>query len=118
LWAFERPPKVSRLKQNDAKSSARKGTLKTDVINHFGTTTNVPKQRSKFKFNAEGQRGLDLIYFPEQSCLKISLHYVSYALHDALHKLNELRIAFDEHRQALTDEKLEELLNCCKINVI
>jgi hypothetical protein len=73
LWAFEKDPKVSRLKQNDTKSSAREGALKTDVLNFIDTTKNVPRQRAKFKFNAEGHKGVDFIYFPKQNCLKISV---------------------------------------------
>ena len=110
IW--KRHPKISRLKQNDTKSSASKGALKTDVINLIDKSKNTPRQRTRFKFNAEGRKGVALIYFPEQSCLKISVRYISYVLHVALHKLHELRIVIDEHWQALTDEELEELLNC------
>jgi hypothetical protein len=76
----KRHPKVSRLKENDTKSSACKGALKTNVINFIDTTLNVPRQRTKFKLSTEGQKGVDLIYFPEQSCLKISfcmMHYMN-----------------------------------------
>ena len=54
---------------------------------------------------------MDFIYFPEPNCLKISVQYKSYVLHDAINKLQELSIAVDEQRAALTYEELEELLN-------
>jgi hypothetical protein len=109
----KRPPKVVRLRANDTKSSVREGALKTDVINLIDTTRNVPICRQKFKFNAGGNKGVDLIFFPDQSCLKISVRYSSFVLHDALNKLHVLRIADEQqNRQALTDDELEILLNC------
>ncbi len=108
----KRPPKVSRLKRSESKSSAHEGALKSDVINLIDTTTDALIRQPKFKFNAEGRKGVDLIYFPDQTSLKISVRYASYVLHDALNKLHDLRIAEEQpNRQALTDEELEVLLN-------
>jgi hypothetical protein len=39
----KRPPKVSRLKQNNTKSLAHEGALKTDAINFIDTSKNVPR---------------------------------------------------------------------------
>jgi hypothetical protein len=109
----KRPPKVVRLRANDTKSSVCEGALKTDVMNLIDTTRNVPIRRQKFKFHAGGNKGVDLIFFfPDQSCLKISVRYSSFVLHDALNKLHVLRIADEQqNRQALTDDELELLLN-------
>jgi hypothetical protein len=78
------------------------------------TTKNIIRPQRKFKFNAEGCKGIDFIYFPEQSSLKITVRYASFVLNEALNKLCDLNITRRQvnngQNRRLTDEELDELL--------
>jgi hypothetical protein len=112
----KKPPKVSQLKQNEASVTAREGALKVDRINFVDTTNNLVRPQRRFRLNAEGRKGVDFVFFPEQSCLKITVRYASFVLHNALAKLQEFNIALVHGinagvNQRLSDEELEQLLN-------
>jgi hypothetical protein len=94
----------------DSKSADK---LKTDVINFIDTSNNILTRQPRFRVNAEGRKGVDFLYFPDQNCLKITVCYASYVLHDALNKLHDLRLAEDQRNRQdpLTFEELELLLN-------
>jgi hypothetical protein len=82
-------PRVCQLKQNDTSVSARKGALRTNLID---TTKNVIRPQCTFKCKAEGHKGIDFIYFPEQSSFKVTVRYASFVLNKALNKLHDLYI--------------------------
>jgi hypothetical protein len=110
----KRPPRVCQLKQNDTSVSAREGALRSDKINLIDTTKNIIRPQRKFKFNTEGRKGIDFIFFPEQSSLKITVRYASFVLNEALNKLWDLNITRRQvnngQNRRLTDEELDELL--------
>ena len=68
-----------------------------------------PPPPEKFTFNAHGRKGIDLLFFPELSCLKMTVQYSSFVLGDIMDKLYGLGLP---HREtvAITEEELEEML--------
>jgi hypothetical protein len=62
-------PKVCQLKRNDASVSAWEGALKTDKINFIDVTNNIPRAAHRFRLNAEGRKGVDFMFVPDQNTL-------------------------------------------------
>jgi hypothetical protein len=81
-----------------------------DKINFVYMANNLPRAQRRFGLNAEGRKEIDLLFFPVQCCLKITVCYSSFVLHEALNKLQELNITTVHVHQHLTDDKLELLL--------
>jgi hypothetical protein len=78
------------------------------------TNNNIRAQR-RFRLNAEGRKGVDFIFMPDQSYLRITVRYASYVLHESLDKLIDLNIKVMQgvhgRNQQLSDEELEQLLS-------
>jgi hypothetical protein len=81
-----------------------------DKINFVDAANNVVRAQRRFRLNAEGRKGFDLLFFPEHCCLKITVRYSSFVLHEALNKLCEFNITSVHVNQCLTDEELDVLL--------
>jgi hypothetical protein len=58
----------------------------------------------------QGGGGIEFIFFPEQHCLRLAVHYSHFVVKAALPKLHELGIAVPTERNQLTDEELERLI--------
>jgi hypothetical protein len=108
---------VHRLDPNDAVVSACVAVQLLDVINIVDIESNAelgPRLRnSTFSFNGNGYKGVDLIFMPDVSSLRVSVRYCSFIVQDALAKLHALGISTNiqpEQRQRLTDEEIELLL--------
>ena len=82
-----------------------------DVLNLVYVASNAlhPLPR-RFSFNAYGCKGIDFIYLPSQSCLRMSVRYSCFVVEDALEKLRDLGIAVPREGAHLTDEELELLI--------
>jgi len=81
-----------------------------DKINFVDAANNVVRAQRRFRLNAEGRKGFDLLFFPEHCCLKITVRYSSFVLHEALNKLQEFNITTVHVHQRLTDDELALLL--------
>lgn len=88
-----------------------------DVINLVDVESNAnlgPWQpNATFCFHGNGYKGIDLIFMPDVSSLRISIHYKCFIVQDALAKLNALGVGMDlqqNRQQHLTDEEIELLL--------
>lgn len=110
----KKPPKVCQLKQHDTSLSAHEGALKTDKINFVDMTNNVIRSPRRFRLNADGRKGVDFTFIPNQNSLRITVRYASYVLHEALGKLLDFNITLVQgangRNQRLTDDELELLL--------
>jgi hypothetical protein len=113
----KRPPKVARLKQHDVKASSREGTLSTDAINLVDTTGNEIVPQHAFRFNAQGQQGIDFMFYPDYNKIKIAVRYSSYMLASVKLKLVALNILEPQqpnpgqlNHGRLTDDELQMLL--------
>jgi len=109
----KRPPKVARLKQHDEKASSREGTFLMDSINFVDTTRNDVAPRHAFRFNANGRKRIDFVYYPEHNKITITVRYSSYVLASVKPKLIQLNLLNNPDRliARLSDEDLDMLLN-------
>jgi hypothetical protein len=107
----KQPPAILEMVENEAKVVVRGGIQLKDVLNFIDVTSNdFTRQARRFSFNARGKKGIDFIYFPSQSSLKMSLRYHHYVEESALPKLIELGIASPSNNAPLNDDELELLL--------
>ncbi len=113
------PALIQRLQPNNNDIlTARVAVQLLDVINIVDVTSNAalgPRNaKSKFAFNGNGYKGIDFIFVPELSSLRISVRYSCLVVQDALVKLNNLGISANIEpaiqRQRLTDEEIELFL--------
>ncbi len=105
------PSLPQRLAVDERNATSRGGVQLKDVVNLVDVASNaVLPRRRKFTFNAHGQKGVDLIYFPHQSSLRISVRYSQFVVEKALQKLQDLGVAITYDRVPLTDDELERLI--------
>ena len=75
---------------------------------------NVIRAPRRFRLNADGRKGVDFTFIPNQNSLRITVRYASYVLHEALGKLLDFNITLVQgangRNQQLTDDELELLL--------
>jgi len=111
------PTLSKRLRTGQGFVSARVGIQLLDVINLVDTSNNgeIPEIRAQFTFNAYGRKGIDLIYIPDQSCIRICVRYKKFVLQDALVLLQQLGVSTISRDNApvagsISDDDLERLL--------
>ncbi len=88
-----------------------------DVINVVDVESNMElgprRPNAAFCFHGNGYKGIDFIYMPDLSSLRISIRYKCFVVQDALVKINSLGVStiLPQHQQGrLTDEEIELLL--------
>jgi hypothetical protein len=94
----KRPPKVERLKQHGAKASSCEGFFSTDSINFVDTTGNEIDPRHTFRFDANGCKVVDFIFYPEHNKTNIMVQYSSSVLATMRPKLIELNLLQSQHQ--------------------
>ncbi len=102
------PSSISKkLRSTDICVTARGPVQLKDVLNLVYVASNAlhPLPR-RFSFNAYGCKGIDFIYLPSQSCLRMSVLYSCFVVEDALEKLRDLGIAVPRNGAHPTDEDL------------
>jgi hypothetical protein len=109
----KKPPKASKLLGNDTCTSRREGALTNDVVNVVDVESNAnrPPAPKRFTFDARGRKGIDFLFFPEQSSLKMTVRYSSFVLGDIMEELYRLGLPRRLGIAALTDDEIEELLH-------
>jgi hypothetical protein len=108
----KKPPAViKKLSDRESYVSSRSGVQRLDVINlvDVSLNDNLPHP-TNVTFNARGRKGIDFIYCPKLSSLKMSIRYKQYVVIDAIDKLYDLGIALPRAAAPLTDDELEAML--------
>lgn len=106
-------PTISKKLDNsdDGFVVARGGVQLKDVINLIDVSSNNLPARQRFRWNANGRCGIDLVFFPTQCSLRISIRYRNFTVSRAIDKLRELGVGtVDNQGDDLNDEELERLL--------
>jgi hypothetical protein len=106
-------PSLSKKLSNgeDAYVSIRGGAQLQDVVNLVDVTSNHNPAPRRFYWNANGRFGMDLVYFPLQCSLRITIRYRHLKLREAVALLNQYGIAVPvDAEEQLSDEQLEALL--------
>ncbi len=102
------PSIPQKLAADEENATSWGGVQLKDVLNLVDVSSNalLPRQR-KFTFNAHGRKGIDLIFFPDQSSLRMNVRYSHFVVEKALQKVQDLGIATTSNRASLTDEEVE-----------
>jgi len=74
----KKPPTLSkRVRTGQPFMGAHGATQLLEVINLVDVSNNnaIPDNRGQFSFNANGCKGIDFIYIPNQKCIQICVRY-------------------------------------------
>jgi hypothetical protein len=102
-----------RLGPNDNILCERIGIHLLDNINLVDVISNNDRpqrpRNGRFQLNANGYQGIDFFFFPELSCIRITVRYSCFVAKDAEEKLVQLGIIQRSNRRRLTDAELDLL---------
>ncbi len=105
----KKPPVLSkRVGATQPIVTTRGGLQLLDVINLIDVHVNqyIPPVE-EFTLNAQGRKGIDFIYIPEQKSIRISIWYKKYVVKDAVEKIRALGVGSTQDGEPLTDKDLE-----------
>jgi hypothetical protein len=105
------PSIPQKLGVDEENVKCRGGVQLKDVVNLVDVSSNalLPRPR-RFSFNAQGRKGIDLVYIPDQSSLRICVRYSHFVVEKALQKLQDLGVGTSRNVQQLSDDELERLI--------